>query len=408
MIERLWQRPGAIFAAAVILCLGLTGPARAQGADDTSREAEQARLQAEKARTLQPLTGNKAEQFIIRLEESGLIGTAARGLYPWFGSVLGGGGVGVGGGYRHPFADDGSVNFLAGWSFQNYKLLQSNLLIPAFAAGRVKARIDAKWVDAPKVNFFGVGNDSSKDDKTSYLYRPARIGATISVDIAKWLRVGGGGDYLDVQTGPGKLDTSIEEIFTPGSAPGLGQRVTYGVARAFAAVDWRSSPSYTRRGGLYRIDWANHAPTGGKPYGFQQVDLDLQQYVPLMRENWVLAFRCAASMTTGSGTDQVPYFMMPYLGSGETLRGFQNRRFRDQNSLLLQAEYRWTPSHFVDMALFTDAGKVAAKRGDLNFEDMHIDYGIGIRFHGPKFTALRVDLAKSKEGWGLIFSTGLY
>lgn len=409
MIQRLFHLRGAFVAAAVILGLGWATPVRAQGGDETSRAGEEARLQAEKSKILRPQTGNKAEQIILRVQKSGLIGFAGpRGLYPWFGSVLGGGGVGVGGGYRFSFRDDGSANFLAGWSFKNYKLLESNLVLPTFAGRRIQPRIDAKWIDAPKVSFYGLGNDSSKDDKTSYLYRPARVGATIGINITKWFSVGGGGDYLDVQTGPGTLDTSIEEKFTQATAPGLGQRTTYGVARAFAAIDWRPSASYTRRGGLYSFEWANYKQTAGGTYSFQQFDVDLRQFVPLLRENWVLVFRGVASMTTTDDTKEVPYFMMPYLGSGETLRAFANRRYRDRNSLLMQAEYRWTPSHFVDMALFTDAGKVAAKRSDLNFDDLHVDYGIGIRFHGPKFTALRVDLARCKEGWNLIFSTGIF
>jgi hypothetical protein len=409
MIRRHLNTLCVFLAAVVMLGPGLTAPARAQGGDDTSRAGEEARVQAEKAKALRPLAANKAEEILLRVEKSGLIGFAGpRGLYPWFGSVLGGGGVGVGGGYKFTFGDDGSANFLAGWSFKNYKLLQSNLVFPTLAAGHLESRIDVKWIDAPKVSFYGLGNDSSKDSKTSYLYRPTRVDLNLGFNVTKWLSIGGSGGLLDVQTGPGHLDTSIEEKFTPADAPGLGERVTYGVARAFAVIDWRTSPSYTRRGGFYSFEWANFMQKGGGPYGYQQFDVDLRQFVPLLRENWVLVFRGAASLTTTNDTNEVPYFMMPYLGSGETLRAFQNRRFRDRNSLLLQAEYRWTPSHFVDMALFSDAGKVAAKRSDLNFDHLHVDYGIGIRFHGPKFTALRVDLARCNEGWNLIFSTGMF
>jgi outer membrane protein assembly factor BamA len=146
----------------------------------------------------------------------------------------------------------------------------------------------------------------------------------------------------------------------------------------------------------------------GSDFSFQQFDTELQQYIPLLRENWVLVFRGAASTTTTSTNNRVPYFMMPYLGSGETLRGFQNRRFRDRNSLLLQAEYRWTPAHLVDMALFTDTGKVAANSSDLNFDGLHTDYGIGIRFHAPKLTVFRIDLAHSNEGFNVVFSTGIF
>ena len=53
---------------------------------------------------------------------------------------------------------------------------------------------------------------------------------------------------------------------------------------------------------------------------------------------------------------------MPELGGSHTLRGYSSWRFRDRNRLLLTGEYRWTAGPFVDMALFVDAGKVAARR----------------------------------------------
>jgi outer membrane protein assembly factor BamA len=379
-----------------------------QQSEDTSRTSEQTRLQSEKVLHLKPMTENKAEEIVQWVEKTGLIGGAPRGLYPWFGSILGGGGVSLGAGYRVPFADSGSFNILGGWSFKNYKLLQSGLEFPEFADRRVKVSLGVKWLDAPKVSFYGIGNKSNKDDKTSYLYRPTSVGPSVTVKLAKWFSVGGGAEYLNVQTGPGDEGTSIEQIFTPPITPGLGQDVSYGVTRVFATVDWRQSPFYTRRGGLYRVAFANYAQSGSDSFSFRQLDLELQQYVPLLRENWVLVFRGLSSMTMTSGTSQVPFFMMPYLGSGETLRGFQNRRFRDRNMLLFQGEYRWTPSHFIDVALFADTGKVAATRGDLNFDNLRTDGGIGIRFHGPKFMALRIDAAKSNEGFNLIFSTGLF
>jgi hypothetical protein len=408
VLRRAFRAGLALAAGCAIVALMLTAPAIGEESESSSREEEQAHLQAQKAKALTPLAGNKAERILDIIERTGMLGTVPRGFYPWVGSVLGGGGVGVGGGYRFGFADDASANFLAGWSFKNYKLLQATLTLPTLTHGRVHSGIDAKWIDAPRVSFYGIGNDSNKELKTTYLYRPTKIGGTLGVSLTKWLSIGGGGDFLNVQTGPGEFGTSIEEIFTTATAPGLGTQINYGVARATAVVDWRSSPGYTRRGGVYSFEWANYRQLDGSNYSYRQFDADLQQFIPLLRENWVMVFRAATSMTDTSGANQVPYFMMPYLGSGETLRAFQNRRFRDRNSLLLQAEYRWTPAHFVDMALFADTGKVASKRSDLNLDGLHTDYGIGIRFHGFRRNVLRIDLAHGNEGFNLIFSTGIF
>jgi outer membrane translocation and assembly module TamA len=61
-------------------------------------------------------------------------------------------------------------------------------------------------------------------------------------------------------------------------------------------------------------------------------------------------------------------------------------------------------NRFVDMALFYDAGKVTARRSDINFARLKSDVGIGFRFHGPLNTPLRVEVAKGNEGFAFIFA----
>ena len=55
-------------------------------------------------------------------------------------------------------------------------------------------------------------------------------------------------------------------------------------------------------------------------------------------------------------------------------------------------------SRVIDMAVFVDAGKVAAERRDLDFDGLKTAYGIGLRIHGPTFTPLRLDVARGEEG----------
>jgi hypothetical protein len=110
--------------------------------------------------------------------------------------------------------------------------------------------------------------------------------------------------------------------------------------------------------------------------------------------------------STVNDDDVVPYFMMPYLGSGSTLRAYPSQRFRDRHALLTSAEFRWIPNRVgLDMAIFYDAGKVASRRKDLDFEDLATNWGIGARFHGPATTILRIEVARGTEGWNLVFST---
>jgi hemolysin activation/secretion protein len=96
--------------------------------------------------------------------------------------------------------------------------------------------------------------------------------------------------------------------------------------------------------------------------------------------------------------------MLPALGGGSSLRGFASWRFRDSNSLLLQAEWRVIVNNFLETALFYDTGKVTARAADLDLDGLKSDFGIGFRLHGPMATPVRIEFAKSNEGLALVFA----
>jgi outer membrane translocation and assembly module TamA len=135
------------------------------------------------------------------------------------------------------------------------------------------------------------------------------------------------------------------------------------------------------------------------------MDAEAIQHIPILRETWVLAVR-GRMETTLNDNNLIPYFMLPALGSGNTLRGYSTDRFRDRHSLLMNAEFRWIPALAWDMAFFYDAGKVTSRRSDLDLNHLKSDVGIGARFHGPLATPLRIDLAVGNEGWRVVLSGG--
>jgi outer membrane protein assembly factor BamA len=152
------------------------------------------------------------------------------------------------------------------------------------------------------------------------------------------------------------------------------------------------------------VDLFDYRQVNDGALSFRRVDVNLQQYVPLLRENWVIALRAAASTTDAPEGNDVPYFLMPDLGGSHSLRGYPTWRFRDRNRLLFSGEYRWTAGSFVDMALFVDAGKVAARAQDLNLQDLKRTYGIGMTLHTLSKTLTRIELARTAEGMGFSIS----
>jgi outer membrane protein assembly factor BamA len=180
----------------------------------------------------------------------------------------------------------------------------------------------------------------------------------------------------------------------------------YRRVRAFAETDTRTSPSYSRSGGLYRVEWSGYQQVNGSNFSFQRVDAEAQQLIPIARENWVIALRALASTTDAATGQSVPYFLTPELGGHHTLRGYPSWRFRDRNRMLFTGEYRWTAGSFVDMAIFADTGQVAARLEDFQVRSFKTSYGIGASFHTLTSTVMRVELARSREGNSILFSFG--
>lgn len=382
----------------IVLCVAFASPGSAQ----QTREEQRAEEQAEKAKNLHLYVPGPVEKYSARIEQTF---QNPPPFYAYIGSIYPGGALALGPGTRHRFTSGAFADVHGAWSIRNYKMLDASFKLPRLAARRLEIETRANWTDAPTVAFFGVGSDSASSDRTNFDFQSKTVGASARVQILPLVSVGGGLDYLDIDSGSDHLDRFANR-FGPATTTGIAASPTYTRSRAFAAFDWRDGPGYTRRGGLYRVDWSSYGQHDDGLYSFTRLDAEVNQFMPLFRTNWVLAFRALTSITDTDGGHTIPYMLLPALGGGSELRGYANWRFRDRKRLLLSGEYRWIAGQFVDMAIFLDAGKVAPMGGDLDVDRLHTSYGVGIRFHTPGATVLRTEIARTNEGIGLVFAFG--
>jgi hypothetical protein len=366
-------------------------------AQETRRDAI-AQQQAERQLTVTPPQPNRAEVIIGRIGDMGFLEGEPRGVFPIVDSVYPGGGLAVGLGARKPFGDDGAFSVLGAYSINQFWRVQSDVALPRFAQDRMRVTLTGGYLDAPDVKYYGIGNDSDKDAKAQFGYTPWGGAGRLDVDVTEHLTVGGGVRYLDIETTGGNTDPSIEERFSPADTPGLElDSFSYVNSSAHAEFDWRRRLGYAGSGGLYRVQFDDYRERDHDRYSFRAFEAEAQQLIPLLRANWVIALRGVATITDIDDTEAVPYFMLPSLGGGKTLRGYPDFRFRDRHRLVMNAELRWTPARFIDMAIFYDTGKVASRREDLDFNDLKESYGIGMRLIGVKGYAVRVEAAHSRE-----------
>jgi hypothetical protein len=394
------QRTRSHNAAAIAIALaalGASSPAAAQ----ESRAATIASAQAEKAARVKPYEPSRAEAALEKAFD--LLTLPPNGFYPVFGSVYSGGGFTLGGGYRRFVTERTTVNFTGMYSFKNYKLFEVGLQRPRDARRPYDLSVTAGWRDATQVNYHGLGIESP-EDRTVYRMKQGYAGGELAYRPKPWAIFKGALIYegFTLSEGSGSV-TSIEEVHTPATAPGLGANPDYLHLNASAAIDTRPSPGYARRGLLYEIGYHRY-DDHDDVYTFDRVDADIVHHIPILRENWVVSLHGRLESTL-SDTDVVPYFLMPSLGSGSTLRGYSSWRFRDRHAALFSGEFRWIPSRLVmDAALFYDTGTVADRFDSLSINRMKSDVGFGVRFHTPLATPLRIELAKGSEGLRLVFA----
>jgi len=368
-------------AAAMALLLLFAAPARAQ----ETRAQFLAQEHAQKAAGAPVDTPDPLEAWLDRVDS--LIASPRR-VYTFIGSVMPGGGIAAGPGYRRRFGDSGRIDMHAAWSVRNYKTVQGAVTLPAFGSSRVHITLRGNWTDAPDVAFYGVGINSANVERGGFAYREATAGSWLRVDAAERVGLGGGFDVIEFSA---QRDFAAAPEATP----------TYGRTSVFAEYDTRNSGGYTRRGTLARVDLSDYRQTNDGAAGFQRMDFNLQQFIPLMRENWVIALRALGSTTATTSGNEVPYFLLPDLGGSSTLRGYSTWRFRDRNRLLLTGEWRWTAGQFADMSLFYDAGTVAPRPSDLSWSDMKHAYGVGLTLHTFTSTVTRLELSRTGDGMSL-------
>jgi hypothetical protein len=380
-----------------------TQEAPPQAGPAASRQQAIEQAQAEKAATLHPYVPNRAEQVFDEIETF-LQGGTQR-WRPFFDSAYSGGGFTLGAGHINYLSAYNFLDVRGSYTFKNYKRIEAEFVAPRLFNRRGHLSVLGGWREATQVGFFGIGTDTSEDDRTNYLFRQPYASAVLTVFPTRGaLMLRGGLEFTQWTQDSGKGSyPSVETRYTPADLPGLGAEVTYLHTQGTVGYDWRTSAGYSRRGGFYGVTGHDYRDSDDA-LGFQLVEYEAIQHVPILRETWVLSFRGRVQTSFEKDGQQIPFFMLPSVGGGHTLRGYSSWRFRDRNSLLAQAEWRIIVNRYFDLAFFYDTGKVTARTSDLDFDNLKSDFGGGVRFHGPFATPLRIELAKSSEGLVMVFS----
>lgn len=379
-------------------------PAAGQTADTRAGEIE--RQQAEKARNLEPYKRNWVEDRLFRIEQAGGF-NVPRGFFVTFGDIKQGSSLAIGPAYGKTFPNEAIVIAKAAYSIREFKLAQLFLQAPPMARGRLVVNGRARWQDAPVLAVYPLGPRSPKT-RANYSETKTELSGQALFAPVSFVRLGAGTAFEKFDTGGASSSRhpSVEQLFTVPAMPGIGADPEYVHSFVTAGLDSREGPGFSRSGTHLQATLHDYRQQNEGPWSFRRVDGIARQLIPILHGNWVIDLSVRASTTDADDGNEVPFFLMPDLGGASELRGFSNYRFRDRHSIIATAEYRWYVQEYAEMAIFYDAGKVVPRKGDLDFSGLKSDVGIGLRFHTPRTTVLRFEVARSNEGLRLIFGFG--
>ena len=269
----------------------------------------------------------------------------------------------------------------------------------------------ARFRSMKRLNYYGLGNDTSADDRTTFALLERRTGAYGYFRPVGWMALGarGEGSWPRTSSGEDPDVPSIETHFEADARPGFGDDTNYGYIGGFININYpysRSEPP--RRGGDYSVSLGQYQDLSDTNHSFTRFEVEGRERFPIFGVDRVLTIHGRlSSSTTGTG-HSVPFYLMDTLGGADNLRGFKEAiiggdeatstlrnfesfRFRDRATALVQIDFRQRVWSQVFATFFFDAGVVAPTVGDLSTDNLHRGIGAGLSVYRTNALAVRVE-----------------
>src|SRR5262245_724111 len=321
---------------------------------------------------------------------------------------FGAGGAGVGSGFG-PRVTFFNKNFLGRgidvevsllYTYKQYQVFQFNgsIPFPSRKSGRLSFDLGAAYISRAQDDFFGIGNNSPEDEtEFRTVTRQTSAGFT-----SKWNERWTSGFravYRNVGVTNPTSGVSTQDVVSAASVPGLFG-ATLGSAGFFVTRDTEKRENNSFKGGFDDFQISFNRSVSGGDFEYWRYRFSSRHLFWLTDDGRkVLAARGLVETNVTPGDHLMPFFDMPFVGSDEGLRGFDNFRFRDKSALALTLEYRYRIWPRIDWGLFIDEGQVAPQLGDMALNGFHTGYGVRLFVWPKPNLPISIDYGRSNETW---------
>ena len=386
---------------AMMVCLSAPVFAQEESATDTRADQIQAeRMEKQAVLTPEELTPGEKELTRIKHTTERLL---QGNVHLQLGGLRSGSGFALGPVFQWSNSTDSMrAEFSSVGSLSQFYRVGAGLTFPKFGTRSLSLSLQTSHSDAPRLNYYGSGPNSLKGNRTDY--REENTVGELSLRWAPWqnhiiMKAEGGEVLVNVGPGTRRDVTSTELRYGPSEAPGVDVQTNFLRGSASLELDGRDSVGDPHKGGRLAFQYQHYWDLKRSTYSFSRMSGDAQAYVPFFNRKRVIALRARVDLTHPDPNQTIPFYLQPILGEAGDFRGFRPYRYRGNNLLLLNAEYRWEVSSGFDMALFGDSGRVFDKARQMNLSHLKNSVGFGFRFKSRDAVVIRIDTGFSREGW---------
>ena len=296
-------------------------------------------------------------------------------------------------------------------------LPKSNLAVREYPV----LNIYAQGISLNTVDYYGIGNSTSRAGETVFGMRETIAGANAIVPLVPKLKLSLFGElngrFVNIRPEFGESTPSIDTLYSPVTAPGLDTQP--GFLQLGEGVRIRPSFASDHVQLNYQITFQEFIAPGSH-FSFNRFTADMSHDFPIYGN--FLRFqpkqfngpdecaaspgsRCPAVTRDRSGSfgvrflysesfvsagNVVPFYFQPTLGGSDIdgtqlLPSYHDYRFRAPNILLLRGTFEhsvWGPLGFIFMA---DTGKVAATHSEIDFTHLKHSFGTGLTLRAGGF-----------------------
>jgi hypothetical protein len=281
--------------------------------------------------------------------------------------------------------------------------------------------IAARHFDLPALPFFGLGNQSSRDDRSKFELTETEVPILVDFPVGYGVTFSTQVNTLLAASDPSQAFT---DRFSEATAPGIRASTTHLVPGL--AVTYRAPDVLYGFSGEGRLSYEAYQTMAGGSFTFDRVEARVAVHYGIedlpFAEGTFPYLRSLLGSSRFSGTanliisqprsgSAVPFYLQPTLGGGDIhnenwLRGDTSYRFRAPNTVAYGLSYERRLIDPFGFSVFAQWGKVGEDVGELTFTHLKHSIGVGLTMRLGGKSVIEFSLAWGGNEGTQTFVTG--